>query len=194
MLLWKLLYSGSTQTTTQSRLPFSSAWTANHYVKHSHHGTLEPHPSVSNHNWARYHTPHTTFMRVSGHQWIISWRSTFARPHKQNLPTSLDFDWSTADTKPQRWCTNRLTPLWTSPVAKGSSSLYWPWNWLRVHHVSKQSTHYNIGFLNAQWEMLFANMYLGTTKAHWSSLSTSLTTRPGDVIVFARKTLVDLDA
>ena len=34
------------------------------------------------------------------------------------------------------------------------------------HHVSKQNTHYNTGFLNAQQEMLFVNVCLGITKGH----------------------------
>ena len=92
-------------------------------------------------NWARYNPPYTTFMRVSGHQWIILWRSTFALPQKQNLPTSQDFDWSTADKMPQRWCTNCSTPLKTSPVAKGSSSSDWTCNWSYVSMMSASRTH-----------------------------------------------------
>ena len=34
---------------------------------------------------------------------------------------------------------------------------------LRVHHVSKQHEHYDIGFLNAQEEILLDNVCLGTT-------------------------------
>ena len=41
LLPWKLLYSGPLQTPTQCRLPSSSARTANHYVRHSHHATLK---------------------------------------------------------------------------------------------------------------------------------------------------------
>ena len=34
---------------------------------------------------------------------------------------------------------------------------------LRIHHVSKQHEHYDIGFLNAQEEILLDNVCLGTT-------------------------------
>ena len=37
---------------------------------------------------------------------------------------------------------------------------------LRVHHVSQQSTHYKIGLVSAQWEMLFNTVCLGTTKGY----------------------------
>ena len=158
---------------TQSGPPSSSVRTANRYVRHCHHATLEPHPFVnahhlfhhpssyngyqntptslaitsqieqrrSNHNWVRYYLPHTTFMRVSGHQWIISWRSTFARPQNQNLRRSQDFDWSTADKNLQRWCTNCSILLLTSPVAKGSLSSDWPWNWSYVSIIPASRTH-----------------------------------------------------
>ena len=81
-------------------------------LQHPWQWPLRQNSESSNHNWVRYYPPHTTFMRVSGHQWIILWRFTFAGPHKQNLPTSQDFYWSTADKRLHRWCTNRSSPLY----------------------------------------------------------------------------------
>ena len=123
-----------------------------HFITHLHKMGTEtlqhlwqwPHRQSSrrsNHNLARYNPPHTTFMGVSGHQWIILWWSTFALPHQRNLPTSQDFDWSTADKKPQRWCTNRSTLLRTLHIAEGSSSWDWSWNWSYVSIMSASRTH-----------------------------------------------------
>ena len=65
----------------------------------------------SNRNRDRYNPPRTTFMCVSYHQ-------------------------STADKKPQRWCTNHSTPLRNSPITKCPLSLDWPWNWSYVSIMS----------------------------------------------------------
>ena len=132
----------------------------------------------NNNNWIRYRPIHTNFMHVLGRQWIVLWQSTFARPHKWNLPLSQDFAWSTADTKPQRWCTYRLTTFWTPPIPKGLSSLDWPRNWFCMSIMSANGTH-------------------TTTLASWVPSGRCclkwLVIRPRNVIVFTRKTLVDLD-
>ena len=132
----------------------------------------------NNNNWIRYRSIHTNFMHVLGRQWIVLWQSTFARPHKWNLPLSQDFAWSTADAKPQRWCTYRLTPFWTPPIPKGLSSLDWPRNWFYMSIMSANGTH-------------------TTTLASWVPSGRCclkwLVIRPRNVIVFTRKTLVDLD-
>ena len=89
-------------------------------------------------------TPHQFHARFRGHQWIVSWRSTFERLHKENLPTLQDFDSSTADTKLDRWCTNRSTSFWTPPITKRSSSLDWLRNWSYVFIISASKTHTTI--------------------------------------------------
>lgn len=110
--------------------------------------------------------PSTIFhiKRLSG---TVPWQSTFSHLSKQILPTSQDFYWPTT-TKKVTWM------------------IYWPfdsilvitYHWRliiivltkksfqSVHHVSRQTTHYNIGLSNVQREMLLDNKCLGTTKGH----------------------------
>ena len=170
LLPWKLLYSGN-ENSVQTSFPIcmdsqslcealimqplshiNASMHIIHFITHLHKmgtKTLQhlwqwprrPSSRRSNHNLARYNPPHTTFMGVSGHQWIILWWSTFALPHQRNLPTSQDFDWSTADKKPQRWCSNRSTLLRILHIAEGSSSWDWSWNWFYVSIMSASRTH-----------------------------------------------------
>ena len=161
LLPWKLLYTGSPQTQTLSRLPSSSAQTTMwgthimqppihlhssmhiiHFIIHLHKMGARKlqHPwqwacrqssEGSNHSW--HNSLHSThFVWLSGHQQFVPWWSSFSCLHKWNLPTSQDFDWPTTSTKPQRWCIDCSTPFWTPPITKGSSTLDWPRNWSYV--------------------------------------------------------------
>ena len=145
LLEWKLLYSRPTQTQTQSRTPilfYTDSQLLCEALSSCNPGTSSIRPCISsisssiflqwvpgysnihpwqwprrqssersNRNRDRYNPPRTTFMCVSYHQ-------------------------STADKKPQRWCTNHSTPLRNSPITKCPLSLDWPWNWSYVSIMS----------------------------------------------------------
>lgn len=218
LLPWNLTYSGSPQMQTQLILPSSSTLTANHYVKHSYLPTLQRplfvkayppfhQPSSSNgyqdtltflamtlqtaakrsyHNCTRYHQPYSisSVFQELFHDNPPShiWASKFYQHHK----TSTDLQQLK---KPHEWFTDHSTPFWSSLITK-------------AHHHSidqeivpkcpscQQADHTLQHWLikcpagDATWQQVFRD--------HQGSLKW-LATGPGDVIAFARKTLVNLD-